>query len=149
MRVSGFGRRALTGCVTLVILAGCGGSQPPISATGAMAPSQVATQDHKDYDVRGPLLYVTDITENVVNVYHADGKLPAPFRRSLMASTLPLVIASTATAHFTSQISRSMVLVGCRSIPSALPNPHRILKKEWTHQRIAPSIATGTFGLQT
>ncbi len=78
MRVSGFGRRALTGCVTLVILAGCGGSQPPISATGAMAPSQVATQDHKDYDVRGPLLYVTDITENVVNVYHADAKDPAP-----------------------------------------------------------------------
>ncbi|MGC2635011.1 MAG: hypothetical protein WA215_12445 [Candidatus Cybelea sp.] len=33
MRVSGFGRYALTSCVAVAMLAGCGGSQPPISAS--------------------------------------------------------------------------------------------------------------------
>ncbi len=36
MRVSGFGRYALLGCVAAAILAGCGGSPPPI-ATPALA----------------------------------------------------------------------------------------------------------------
>jgi len=36
MRVSGFGRCALTSCVAVALLAGCGGSQPPIGAPGAM-----------------------------------------------------------------------------------------------------------------
>jgi hypothetical protein len=77
MRLSGFSRYRLCVALILAMLSGCG-SQTPISASGVMTPSHVATQDHKDYDVRGPLLYVTDITENVVNVYHADAKDPAP-----------------------------------------------------------------------
>ena len=35
MRISGVGRYALTSCVALAFLAGCGGSQPPISAPGS------------------------------------------------------------------------------------------------------------------
>jgi len=34
-----FGRFALTSCVAAAMLAGCGGSQPPIGATGEMPPS--------------------------------------------------------------------------------------------------------------
>src|ERR1700684_917792 len=78
MRILGFGRYTLVVVVAAAMLAGCGGSQAPISASGAMTPSHVARQDHKDYDVRAPLLYVTDIAENVVDVYHADAKDPAP-----------------------------------------------------------------------
>jgi len=40
MRVSGFGRCALTSCAAVALLAGCGGSQQPIGARGAMALSQ-------------------------------------------------------------------------------------------------------------
>ncbi|MFZ1017201.1 MAG: hypothetical protein WAN39_04930, partial [Candidatus Cybelea sp.] len=36
MSILGFGRHALLSCVAAVILAGCGGSQPPIGALGAM-----------------------------------------------------------------------------------------------------------------
>jgi hypothetical protein len=36
MRFSDFSRHALTGCAAAAILAGCGGSQPPIGAPGAM-----------------------------------------------------------------------------------------------------------------
>jgi uncharacterized repeat protein (TIGR03803 family) len=35
MTISGFGRRTLTSCVTVAILAGCGGSLPPTSASSA------------------------------------------------------------------------------------------------------------------
>jgi hypothetical protein len=34
MRISGFGRYALSSCVAVALLAGCGGSQPPIAASG-------------------------------------------------------------------------------------------------------------------
>src|SRR5580658_5026345 len=37
MRLSRFGRYALTSCVAVVTLAGCGGSQPPIGASSATA----------------------------------------------------------------------------------------------------------------
>ncbi len=42
MRISDFGRYALNGCVAAALLAGCGGSQPPIGAPGAM-PRRAAT----------------------------------------------------------------------------------------------------------
>jgi hypothetical protein len=37
MRVSGLGDFALSACAAAAMLAGCGGSQPPIGAPGAMA----------------------------------------------------------------------------------------------------------------
>ena len=36
MRISGFSRYVLSGCVAVAMLAGCGGSQSPIAAPGAM-----------------------------------------------------------------------------------------------------------------
>jgi hypothetical protein len=39
MSISAFSRYALTGCVAVAMLAGCGGSQPPIGALGALPQS--------------------------------------------------------------------------------------------------------------
>ena len=39
MRIQDLGRHALTSCVAIAMLAGCGGSQPPIGAPGAMPQS--------------------------------------------------------------------------------------------------------------
>jgi len=39
MNSSDFRRHALYSCVTAAVLAGCGGSQPPVGATGAVAPN--------------------------------------------------------------------------------------------------------------
>jgi hypothetical protein len=39
MKISDFGRYALSSCVAATMLAGCGGSQPPIGAPGAMPQS--------------------------------------------------------------------------------------------------------------
>jgi hypothetical protein len=36
MRGLGFGRYALGSCAAVAMLAGCGGSQPPMGASGAM-----------------------------------------------------------------------------------------------------------------
>jgi hypothetical protein len=50
MRLSGFNRCALSSCVVLAILAGCGGSQPPIGAPGAMSqrPAVATHADRRD-----------------------------------------------------------------------------------------------------
>jgi serine/threonine protein kinase, bacterial len=77
MKSLDFSRCALS-CVALAILAGCGGSQPPIGAPGAMPQSRIAARSHNDYDITGPLLYVTNIIYNEVTVYHASAKDPAP-----------------------------------------------------------------------
>ena len=43
MRISGFGRCVLSACAAVAMLPGCGGSQPPIGAPGAMLqPSAIA-----------------------------------------------------------------------------------------------------------
>ena len=39
MKVSGISRDALCASMSIAMLAGCGGSQPPIGATGAMPQS--------------------------------------------------------------------------------------------------------------
>ncbi len=43
MRLSGFDRYMLTGCLAMVMLVGCGGSQPPIGAPGAAQSLAIAT----------------------------------------------------------------------------------------------------------
>jgi len=97
MRFSLFGRNALGASIAIAMLAGCGGSQPPIGAPGAMAQTSTiaahadrgkswmppgATAGHSgDYAASGPLLYVTNsnpVYGNDVTVYHAAGKDPAP-----------------------------------------------------------------------
>ena len=44
MRLSGFDRYMLTGCLAMVMLVGCGGSQPPIGAPGAAQSLAIATR---------------------------------------------------------------------------------------------------------
>ncbi|MFY9884676.1 MAG: hypothetical protein WAK15_07865, partial [Candidatus Cybelea sp.] len=60
-------------------LSGCGATQTPIGAPGAMPQSRpIAARGHNDYDVTRPLLYVTDFIAWTVTVYHASAKDPAP-----------------------------------------------------------------------
>ena len=58
MRIPGLGRYALTSCVAAAIFAGCGGSQPPIGAPGAM-PQLGAAHSHRPAMSSGnALLYI-------------------------------------------------------------------------------------------
>ena len=74
---SGLGRYALTFCVTSAVLAGCGGSQPPIGVPGPM-PQAYLAQSTTKYDASAPLLFVTNTTDNEVAVYDAAAKNPDP-----------------------------------------------------------------------
>jgi hypothetical protein len=76
MRILGFSRHVLLSCVVSAILAGCGGSQPPIGAPGAM-PQTTANAAHvarhgswmlpeAKYE---DLLYVTDYSDVLVFSY--------------------------------------------------------------------------------
>jgi len=71
-----FGRNALSACVAVAMLSACGGSQPPIGATGAM-PQSVTESANNAHS--GPLLYVSNDGEaHNVTVYRADAKDPSP-----------------------------------------------------------------------
>jgi hypothetical protein len=86
MKSLGFGSYALCSCIAAAMLAGCGASQPPIGAPGAMQQTS-ATAAHAD---RGKswmlpqasskdLLYVSNVSDyDDVEVYHASGKDPSP-----------------------------------------------------------------------
>ncbi len=70
------GRYAVCTGVAAALLAGCGGSQPPVGATGGMQQS-VAKSAQGVHS--GPLLYVSNDGEaHDVTVYHADAKDPSP-----------------------------------------------------------------------
>jgi sugar lactone lactonase YvrE len=66
MKSLDFSRYLLGSCVAVAMLAGCGGSQPPIDAPGAMPQSTaIATHANRiastpEYKASGPLLYVTN-----------------------------------------------------------------------------------------
>jgi sugar lactone lactonase YvrE len=77
VRISDFGRYALSSCAVAAMLAGCGGSQPPGGATGAMPQAHLAQSTTK-YDASAPLLFVTNTTDNEVAVYDAAAKNPDP-----------------------------------------------------------------------
>jgi hypothetical protein len=59
MRSLDFGRFALSSCLATAMLAGCGGSQPPIGAPGAM-PQAPAIATHAD---RGKLERSTRVSK--------------------------------------------------------------------------------------
>lgn len=63
MRRSGLGRYALCSCVAAALLAGCGGSQPPIGAPGAMPQSRTHAT------TACPCLYVANVLYGRVTVY--------------------------------------------------------------------------------
>ena len=95
MRISGFGRYALTSCVAGAMLAGCGGSQSPVAGAiaensrvpvreriPASGPSE-AGSSYRSTPTRkrsGPLLYVANTTPDYddVKIYRADVKDPSP-----------------------------------------------------------------------
>ena len=83
MKRLGYSRHALTGCAAVVMLAGCGGSQPLIGTPGA-TPQSRATVTYAprggSYKTTPPLLYVTDVDVSYPNVrvYRAKAKDPAP-----------------------------------------------------------------------
>jgi hypothetical protein len=70
MKCLDFSRYAITSCIAAAMLAGCGGSQPPISAPGAMSHSAVASRGHRGSEQAGALLYVSDLIRNHVNAYN-------------------------------------------------------------------------------
>src|SRR5580692_699200 len=85
--VSRFGRFTVSSCMAAAMLAGCGGSQPPIAAPGAMLQTAaIATHVDRDkswmrnstridsrttYKVTPQLLYVTNVGYEDVTVYQA------------------------------------------------------------------------------
>jgi hypothetical protein len=82
VRISDFSRYAISICAAAAFLAGCGGSQPPIGAPGALPQSRaIATHASKDYNVTGPLLYVTNFDGppyDAVTIYDAKQNNPSP-----------------------------------------------------------------------
>lgn len=86
------GAIALSIGAAAALLAGCGGSRPPIGATGAMAQSRAMVthaqpggsrmapeaQTSPPYKAAHPLLYVTNYSNSTVNVYHAGARNPVP-----------------------------------------------------------------------
>ena len=76
MKSLGFGRLALTSCVAAALLAGCGGSQSPIAAPGAMTQSRAITTQAKRAGSwmiaaakKDDLLYVSDDARSQVYVF--------------------------------------------------------------------------------
>jgi sugar lactone lactonase YvrE len=70
---------SLSASLTATLLAGCGGSQPPIGAPVAMPQSSTITTQGTRYAHSAPLLYVGNISAyNDVKVYRANGKDPSP-----------------------------------------------------------------------
>jgi sugar lactone lactonase YvrE len=65
MRISSFSYSLSIG-VAVAMLAGCGGSQPPI---GAPAAAQAATATTGAYTARGSLIFEADEDEDAVNIY--------------------------------------------------------------------------------
>jgi hypothetical protein len=72
MRSLDFSRYALS-CAAIALLAGCGGSQPPIGATGASSQSAIATHPDRSFlskhRTKCPCLYVANMTHDSVTVY--------------------------------------------------------------------------------
>ena len=65
-------------CATAALLAGCGGSQPPIGAPGAMPYSVMQHVIAPAYKVSGPLLYVANNLPTYVSVFDASANNPKP-----------------------------------------------------------------------
>jgi hypothetical protein len=80
MKSSRFSLYALRSCVAAALLAGCGGSQPPIGAPGAM-PQTSALATHAAHGTswmlpeanQGDLLYVSDAGTNAVYIFSYPG----------------------------------------------------------------------------
>ncbi|MGA8097887.1 MAG: hypothetical protein WB810_04405 [Candidatus Cybelea sp.] len=93
-----FGLCALSFC-TAALIAGCGGSQPPTGSPGAMSQSSAFSSQagraelptltvagagrSPEYNVSGPLVFVSNTSYTGVTVYHAKPKDPGPIANIL------------------------------------------------------------------
>jgi hypothetical protein len=81
MKVNRFARYILSSCVAAAMLAGCGGSQPPIGAPGAMPPFAPATHADRGKSwmlpeaKKQPLIYITATGSPLVSVFTFAGRL--------------------------------------------------------------------------
>jgi hypothetical protein len=75
MRISGLSRHALFSCVAVAMLAGCGGSQPPIGASGAMPQSRAIAQARAHRASSGALIYATGGCGGTCILSYPQGKL--------------------------------------------------------------------------
>ncbi|MGA7201394.1 MAG: hypothetical protein WBX26_06150 [Candidatus Cybelea sp.] len=98
MRSLDFSRNALTSCVAAAMLAGCGGSQPPIGAPGATPQSRAVHMG-----TRRDLLYVSsDLATNVYTYPH--GKLV-----SALGGSTGVICSNAAGDVFLSQVNVDVI----------------------------------------
>jgi hypothetical protein len=89
MKSFGLVSYAISGGVALALLAGCGGSQPPIAAPNILPKSSQSREIVNSssvtptYKVSGPLLYVTSEDDGItpVAIYPANANDPKPIAR--------------------------------------------------------------------
>ena len=74
MEIQSLRRYVFSSCVVAAMLAGCGGSQPPMPVPGTTPQSPGFTVPANS----AQLLYVTEYTSNTVLVYDARAKNPEP-----------------------------------------------------------------------
>jgi hypothetical protein len=98
MRSLDFSRNALTSCVAAAMLAGCGGSQPPIGAPGATPQSRAVL-----LGTRRDLLYVSsDLATDVYTYPH--GKLV-----SALGGSTGVICSNAAGDVFLSQVNVDVI----------------------------------------
>jgi len=91
MKSFGLGSYAISGGVAFALLAGCGGSQPPIGAPGAMPQGLMRSEAgrHLDYKATAPLVFVVNLGNQNVTVYRATAKNPSPLATISEGLSLP------------------------------------------------------------
>ena len=136
------GRRGLGLCSVAVMLAACGGSQPPsgvpgafdriaqnrsvglVNASAPQLPERALTEPQ--YKVASPLMFVVNFStpSGLGNVVVYDPKTNDPIRlRSLLRRyPRPMATASTAPGRSTSGAIRAVGRAGFRNMPPVKPN---------------------------
>ena len=79
MSIQHLGRYTLTSCVAAAMLAGCGGSQPPIGAPGLVQSSMVASRPASS----GDLLYVSSFDAYIYVFSYPTGSLVQSFQSTI------------------------------------------------------------------
>ena|ERR1700722_3794114 len=76
MRILGFSRHALLSCATAALVAGCGGSQPPIGMPGAMSQTSAVSNRHlSSKSGGGDLMYISGEGGHSYILSYPQGKL--------------------------------------------------------------------------
>jgi hypothetical protein len=141
---SSLSRYALRSCVVVAMLAGCGGSQPPIGAPGAMPQSLT---ESPEYTRSGPLLYVVEYGfGGSVLIYDARAKDPSPKASISEGLNNPVgdCLGGQGTLYVTNQPSGSGGSIS--EYAAGKIKPAKAITKVASAQRTAPWIVRATFG---